>query len=820
MRDGEEDGLVGIDAAEDDGVLNADIGEREDIVEVAGRDVAGLDAAVAGGGGVGRSEGLCGLDLGLSGGGFGLPEGGGGPGGEQKDEEDGDDAGGETALGGSGGPGRLEEALKGFAEAHERELENALEAEEGAIDLAGFAPAEPGVGARVEDHGERLLLLERERIELGAEGVAVGLDDGGGEFGVAIEDGEDEFDGLRGREEELALHLDHDAAGRHIGGGSVDDDACGCNDFGGYRHLDANGLTTLLALPGDGGGDAEDDHVEEDPDEVHDDGAEVVGVVHAGEQVEREDHASAGKLEVAGDGGEQADDVHTEHEHEGLGDAGVEEGFVDDASLGGDVEAAELWVDEGEHGGKEDVGREDGLVDLVPEGVAVLALDAGVGHVGEHKVGEGVGEDGGPVAGDVGVSEQQVDEGGGEEDEAWKGVEEVRHGVEVAEALRGLEAFGEERVVGAHDLDHAAGPADALLDVPGEAFGGEAGGLRDVDVGGVPAVHLHAERGVGVLGDGFDGDAADLIERGAAEDGAGAAEEGGVPEVVAVLDDAVEELALVGDGAELVEVSLEGVGRVEVMRGLEHAELGIPEEPAERDLHEAARRDVVAVEDADVGRIEAGEGSIDVAGLGVFVIVARHVADAGLFGEGAELGTFAVVEDVDVELVGGPVDVHGGEGGVADDGQGLVIGGNEEVDGGPGVRVVGERDGGSAKGPEGLEVAEEEDDEGVGLRDDEQRDEEGVERRPSGTGVEEEFDGGGDAPVAVAEGGEHGDKHQRERDEIGARAAVHPDGDEDGEEAEDDLLRPGEFEDAGEAEEEDATGDEEDAEDAETEAFP
>ena len=66
--------------------------------------------------------------------------------------------------------------------------------------------------------------------------------------------------------------------------------------------------------------------------------------------------------------------------------------------------------------------------------------------------------------------------------------------------------------------------------------------------------------GVGVLGDGLDGDAADLIERGAAKDGAGAAEERRIPEVVAVLDDTVEELAFVGDEAELFQVALEGVG--------------------------------------------------------------------------------------------------------------------------------------------------------------------------------------------------------------------------------------------------------------------
>ncbi len=108
--------------------------------------------------------------------------------------------------------GGLEEALAGLGEAHERELEDAAEADERTIDLAGLTPAEPGVGAGVEHHGERLFLLEGERVELCTEGVAVGLNDGCGEFRVAVEDREDELDGLGREAVELAVHLDHDAA--------------------------------------------------------------------------------------------------------------------------------------------------------------------------------------------------------------------------------------------------------------------------------------------------------------------------------------------------------------------------------------------------------------------------------------------------------------------------------------------------------------------------------------------------------------------------------------------------------------------------------
>ncbi len=124
-------------------------------------------------------------------------------------------------------------------------------------------------------------------------------------------------------------------------------------------------------------------------------------------------------------------------------------------------------------------------------------------------MGKGVGENGGPVAGDVDAAEEKTDERRGEKDETRKSVEEVRHRVEVAETLREGEAAGEERIVDAHDLNHAASPANALPDVPAETVGGEAGCLRNVDVGGAPALGLHAQRGVRVFGDGFDGDAAD-----------------------------------------------------------------------------------------------------------------------------------------------------------------------------------------------------------------------------------------------------------------------------------------------------------------------
>ena len=153
----------------------------------------------------------------------------------------------------------------------------------------------------------------------------------------------------------------------------------------------------------------------------------------------------------------------------------------------------------------------------------------------------------------------------------------------------------------------------------------------------------------------------------------------------------------------------------------------------------------------------------------MLVVVARHVADAGLFGELAELLALAVVEDVDVELVGGPVDVHRGERGVFHDAERLVVGGDEEIDRGPLVGIVGQRHRRAAQRPERLQIAEEEDDEGVGFGAEASSAMKKASRRlQTEPGSKKNLPVVRESPVPVAEGGEHGDQHQRQRDEVGA----------------------------------------------------
>ena len=93
----------------------------------------------------------------------------------------------------------------------------------------------------------------------------------------------------------------------------------------------------------------------------------------------------------------------------------------------------------------------------------------------------------------------------------------MKHGVEIAEPLPEPQLPAGERIIGAQNLTHPARPADALADVAGKAFGGQTGGLGNVDVRGIPAANLHAQRSVGVFGDGFDGDAFDFLDSGPAQ---------------------------------------------------------------------------------------------------------------------------------------------------------------------------------------------------------------------------------------------------------------------------------------------------------------
>ena len=220
---------------------------------------------------------------------------------------------------------------------------------------------------------------------------------------------------------------------------------------------------------------------------------------------------------------------------------------------------------------------------------------------------------------------------------------------------------------------------------------------------------------MGVFGHRFHGDTAHLFQRAALDDGARATEESGIPQVVAVLYQAVEQLAFVGYRTESIEISLERVGREEKVRRLQHHQLRILEEPAHAHLQERAGRHVIGIEDGNVFARGLGQGEVEVAGLGVIVIRPNDVADTGHLAELAELGATAVIEYVDVELVLRPVDGLGSESGELDDIQRLVVGRDVHIHGRPQAGITRQGIGFALQRPGRLHVAQQQDQQGIEL---------------------------------------------------------------------------------------------------------
>ena len=242
------------------------------------------------------------------------------------------------------------------------------------------------------------------------------------------------------------------------------------------------------------------------------------------------------------------------------------------------------------------------------------------------------------------------------------------------------------------------------------------------------------------------------------------------------------------------------------MRRLQHGQLVVAQEPAHGELQKTAGGHVVAIEDGHKWRVDALERVVDVARLGILVAVARHVSDACFLSKGTEVFPPAVVEDVDVELVGGPVDVHCGERGEAHHAQRLVEGGDQQVHRGPLFGVVGERHRRAPQGPQHLEIAEEKDHESVALREQKQADEPRIEGAPVRGRIVEKRNDGGDAPVTVAEGRADRQEHQSERDLVRLGSAIDPDGDEERQRRKDELMFPVEIKHTDEAKEESPAG--------------
>ena len=349
---------------------------------------------------------------------------------------------------GGGGLGR-HQAAENLVNAVDREADDAAEADQRLIDLAVGEWADPGVGAGVKGAGQGLLLGDGGDGEGKPYLASIDAHDAGADLRVASLLREGEAEALAPRELGGLGDLHRCAADGHVRGDAAEFASIGQVEAHRDARLDAHRLPPLPLLVGHGGRHAQDHHVEENPDEVHDHRAPVLAA-HEGQPIGAR---------------HQAQEVEKQHPLGGSGDLAVELRLGQGVALVGDIELAQLGIDEGKEGGGQDVRGKNGLVNLIPEGVPVSALDPGVGHARQNEVREGIDQNGYPVAWNDGAPEQQVGQGRAQKDEARHRIQKVGHGVEVAQPLRKPELTAEQGIVGAQDLDHAAGPANALADV-------------------------------------------------------------------------------------------------------------------------------------------------------------------------------------------------------------------------------------------------------------------------------------------------------------------------------------------------------------------
>ena len=291
----------------------------------------------------------------------------------------------------------------------------------------------------------------------------------------------------------------------------------------------------------------------------------------------------------------------------------------------------------------------------------------------------------------------------------------MEHGVDVAETLRQLEPFPNQWVIETENLHHAARPANTLTNVRRQRLRCQTGSLRNTHIRRGIATTVQAQRGVRIFSDRFDGDTANFIQRLTADNRTGTAEEGGIPHVVPVLHQAIEQRAFVRGFAEAAKVTFKRIWREEVVRRLHHRQLFLLQEPAHGHLQERARRHVVTVKDRDKLSCGILQRVVDVPGLSVFMRRTGDVFDADLLCELAERRTVAVIQDPDLELIFRPVDAQRGINRVLHHAQVFVVGRHEEIDGWPLGRVLWQRNRLAVERPNDLEIAQHQHDPGVGF---------------------------------------------------------------------------------------------------------
>ena len=122
-------------------------------------------------------------------------------------------------------------------------------------------------------------------------------------------------------------------------------------------------------------------------------------------------------------------------------------------------------------------------------------------------------------------------------------------------------------------------------------------------------------------------EAADRVQRAAPLHSGGAAEECSVPEILPLLNNAVEHFAFAGHILEGVEVLFNRIGIHKEVRSLNKEKLRIPLEETDGLFKKISGWYMVGIQDQNQIAVNLGQGSIDVAGLSVKVTLPSDICD-------------------------------------------------------------------------------------------------------------------------------------------------------------------------------------------------
>jgi hypothetical protein len=282
--------------------------------------------------------------------------------------------------------------------------------------------------------------------------------------------------------------------------------------------------------------------------------------------------------------------------------------------------------------------RLDVLVEFGHPGPAHLAIEIALHGEGCDQVGQRIGAE----FLDVGLIDLQREEDV-EQRREHEGKPRQREQPEqvdtgIADALPHRQTLGQEWTVKKdQDLQHALAPARALADESNEGLRLQAGDQRLVDIERMPALGMQAKRGFAILGDRLAGETANGLKRLAAQHRCRTAEEGCIPLVEAALQHRVEHLVLRRHRAEGPEILFQRIGIEEIMRCLHQEQLRIFLEEAHGFLEEFANRRMVGVKHHDQIGLRHLEAVIEIAGLGVIVLLAGMIFDSHRLAQRLEL---------------------------------------------------------------------------------------------------------------------------------------------------------------------------------------